>query len=85
MSETIKLSRVDTAFERLSYPVARDEAVAEYADTTVALADGEANLGELVSETRSERFRSSEELSEELYNVLPVEALGEPGQSEGDA
>ncbi|WP_224269356.1 hypothetical protein [Haloprofundus salinisoli] len=85
MSETIKLSRVDTAFEQLSYPIARDDAAAEYAETTVTFADGEANLGELISETHSETLRSSEELSEEFYNVLPVEALGEPGQSEGDA
>ncbi|KTG10214.1 hypothetical protein AUR64_11555 [Haloprofundus marisrubri] len=85
MSETVKLSRVDSALERLTYPVARDEAADAYADTTLTFADGQANLGELVSETHSETYRSSEELSEELYNVLPVEALGEPGQSDGDA
>ncbi|WP_224450075.1 hypothetical protein [Haloprofundus salilacus] len=85
MSDTVKLSRVDTEFDQLSYPISRDEAAAEYTDTTVTFADGQANLGELVSETRSETYRSPEELSEELYNTLPVEALGEPRQSDGDA
>ncbi|WP_224336687.1 hypothetical protein [Haloprofundus halobius] len=85
MSETVKLSRVESVFEELSYPITREETAATYAETTVTFADGEANLGELVSETRSDRYYSAEDLSEELYNVLPIEAVGEPGQSEGDA
>jgi hypothetical protein len=85
MSERVKLSRVETLFEELDYPVTRDDAAAEYVDVTVTFADGEANLGELVSEVGSDAFHGPDELFAELQNVLPVEAVGEPGQSEGDA
>jgi len=85
MSERVKLSRVESTFERLDYPVTRDDAAAEFADVTLLLADGEANLGELVSELGSDAFHGPDELFDELQNVLPVEAVGEPGQSDGDA
>jgi len=85
MTERVKLSRVQSTFERLDYPVTRDDAAAEFADVTLLLADGESNLGELVSELGSDAFHSADELFEELQSVLPVEAVGEPGQSDGDA
>jgi len=84
MSERVKLSRVESQFERLDYPVTRDDAAAEFVDTTVTFADGEANLGELVSEVGSDAFHGPDELFAELQNVLPVEAVGEPGQSDGE-
>jgi hypothetical protein len=84
MTERVKLSRVDSVFERLDYPLTRDDAAAEFADVTVTFADGEANLGELVSEVGSDAFHGPDELFAELQNVLPVGAVGEPGQSEGD-
>ena len=57
----------------------------EFVDVTLTFADGEANLGELVSEVGSDAFHGPDELYAELQNVLPVEAVGEPGQSDGDA
>jgi hypothetical protein len=84
MSEHVKLSRVESLFERLDYPVTRDDAAAEFVDTTVTFADGEGNLGELVSEVGSDAFHGPDELFAELQNVVPVEAVGEPGQSEGE-
>jgi hypothetical protein len=85
MSDSVKLGRVQSRFEELSFPVTRDDAAAAFAETTVILADGEANLGVLISETQSDAFHSTDELEAELHNTLPVEAVGEPGQSEGDA
>ncbi|MFB6255967.1 MAG: hypothetical protein ABEH58_04440 [Haloplanus sp.] len=73
MSERVKLGRVESLFEQLDYPVTRDDAAAEFADTTVTFADGEANLGELVSEVGSDAFHGSDELFAELQNVLPTE------------
>jgi len=85
MSERVKLNRVESAFERLDYPVTRDDAAAEFVDVTVTFADGEANLGELVSELGSDAFHGPDGLYAELQNALPAEAVGEPGQSDGDA
>ena len=84
MDRKVKLSRVETVLEELSYPVARNEAAAELEDVTLQYADGEDNLGGLVSETASDSFASMDELESELNNVLPVGAVGEPGQSEGE-
>jgi FPC/CPF motif-containing protein YcgG len=85
MPAEVELSRVESLFAELRYPVTRDDAAAEFADTTVRFADGEANLGKLVSEVGSDSFTDPEDLYAELQTVLPVEAVGEPGQSEGDA
>jgi hypothetical protein len=84
MSERVKLSRVESAFGRLDYPVTRDDAAAAFADVTVLLADREANLGELVSELGSDAFHGPDELFDELQSALPAEAVGEPGQPDGD-
>ncbi|MFC7068930.1 hypothetical protein [Halobaculum lipolyticum] len=84
MSE-VKLSRVETLFEELEYPVSRAEAADAFDETTVLFADGDGNLGRYIAECPSEQFRSAEDLYTDLQQALPVEAVGEPGQSEGDA
>jgi hypothetical protein len=85
MHEVVKLNALQARFEELRYPVTRVEAVAAYTDVVVALADGESNLGELMASLPAETFDGPDELYAELNNVLPVEAVGEPGQSDGDA
>lgn len=85
MTEQIKLSRVEPRLEELSYPVTRDDAAMELSEVTVLLADGEENLGALVSEVGSDSFSSATDLMDELQNVMPIEAIGEPGQSDGDS
>ncbi|MDL5361881.1 hypothetical protein [Halalkalicoccus sp. NIPERK01] len=84
MAREVKLSRVDDELDELSYPIPRDDAAVELEGVTVLLADGEANLGELVSETGSDSYRSAEDLKTEIHNSLPREAVGEPYQSEGE-
>lgn len=84
MGREVKLSRVDAVLEGLSYPISRSDAASRLAGTTVRLADGTIDLGDLVEETGSETYRSVDDLGSELFNVLPVEAVGEPGQSEGE-
>jgi hypothetical protein len=85
MDERINLSRLESRLEDLSYPVTRDDAAEELSDVTVQMADGEANLGALVSEVGGGAFTSPSDLYEDLQNTMPVEAIGEPGQSDGDA
>lgn len=85
MDEQVKLSRIESCLTDLSYPVTRDDAAAELSDVTVLMADGEANLGAIVSELGSGSYSSAGDLYEELQGELPMEAIGEPGQSDGDA
>ncbi|WP_276300451.1 hypothetical protein [Halorussus lipolyticus] len=84
MSREVKLSRIDSTLTDLSYPVSREVAAESFEDVTVTFADGEANLGELISETPADEFASFEELRDEINNTLPREAVGEPYQSEGE-
>jgi hypothetical protein len=85
MADRIKVNRVKNVLERISYPVQKDEAATEFDDVTMVFADGETNLGEMIGRSDRNTFDSVDDLSTELNNVMPIEAVGEPGQSEGDA
>lgn len=80
----IKLSRVGSVLEELSYPISNEDAANELYGTTVLLADGEADLGAITANLPSDSFESADELETELFSSLPMEAIGEPGQSEGE-
>ena len=85
MTNEIHLSRVESEFAERDYPVACDALAASCAGTTVLFADGEADLGELVADIDQDRFEGPGDVFVALQNVLPIEAVGEPGQSDGDA
>ncbi|MFC6825724.1 hypothetical protein [Halopelagius fulvigenes] len=85
MTEDVKLSRVEPRLEQLSYPISRSDAAEQCSDVELQLADGEVNLGDVIADTQSDSFGGPGELYEELQNSLPMEALGEPRQSDGDA
>ncbi|WP_123620788.1 hypothetical protein [Halorubrum sp. CSM-61] len=85
MTSEIHLSRLENELQDYSYPIARDDLAGSCAGTTVLFADGDADLGDLVADVDQERFESAEDAVAALHNVLPIEAVGEPGQSEGDA
>ena len=85
MERPVKLSRIEPVLDTLDYPVTRTDAAAQLSDVTLQLADGETNLGEAIAVARSDAFGSVDDLETALFNVLPIEALGEPGQSDGDA
>jgi hypothetical protein len=85
MERETKLNNVLALIDDVDFPVERETAAEELSDVRLILADGEANLGELISETASESFESPADIETALHNVLPREAVGEPYQSEGDA
>jgi len=85
MTDEVHLARVEDEFHDHSYPAARDDLVASCSGTTVLFADGDADLGALLADIDQERFQSADDVFVALQNVLPIEALGEPGQSDGDA
>jgi hypothetical protein len=85
MERQTEFSDVSEFVSDIDYPVGRATAAEELSDVTLVLADGEANLGELLSETASEVFETPRDIETALHNVLPRGAVGEPYQSEGDA
>ncbi|QSG13832.1 DUF5789 family protein [Halapricum desulfuricans] len=82
--DRVKLSESQSVLSELEYPVDRATAADEFAEITLQLADGERNLGKLISQTTTETFDTPRDLETELHNVLPREAVGEPFQSEGE-
>lgn len=85
MVREIKFGDISTLLDEISYPIERTTAAEELSEVRLVLADGAADLGELVSETSLEVFESAADVESELHNVLPREAVGEPYQSDGDA
>ena len=85
MQSELKLNTLLEQFERFEYPLDRETAAASFERSTLLLADGETNLGTLIEQARTSTFASPEDLFVELQTVLPLEAVGEPGQSDGDA
>jgi hypothetical protein len=83
--EQLKLTQVADRFGTLGYPLSREAAARRFDEVTLVLADGEANLGAVIADCPADSFASAEELFEEFNAALPIEALGEPGQSDGDA
>ena len=85
MTREVKFSQIGETLETLDYPISREDAVSELSDVTLLLADGEADLGELIAATASNEFSSADDVISGLHNTLPREAVGEPYQSEGDS
>ncbi|AUV81707.1 hypothetical protein C2R22_08640 [Salinigranum rubrum] len=81
----LKLNTLYEQFETLEYPLNRETAAESFEQSTLLMADGQTNLGALIERTRTPTFDSPEDLFVELQTVLPIEAVGEPGQSDGDA
>ncbi|WP_416839584.1 hypothetical protein [Haloferax sp. DFSO52] len=85
MQDSIKLSRVEPILQHITYPASRRDAADSFDGVTLLLADGDVDLGEVIRSCFTDTFADSGELFNELNNALPIEALGEPGQSDGDA
>ena len=85
MAREIKFSDILTLLDGIDYPIGRTAASEELSDVRLVLADGDTNLGKLVSEISRESFESAADIESALHNVLPRGAVGEPYQSEGDA
>ncbi|WP_435183928.1 hypothetical protein [Halobellus sp. EA9] len=85
MTESIRLNRIGTVFSGLSFPLSPSQAARECGDVTVWLADGSVTVDEVLRDSHTDRFASSEDLELEFLSLLPRSAVGEPFQSDGDA
>lgn len=85
MGREVEFNRVVGTLQALEYPIRRETAADQLADVTLLLADGEANLGELIAASANDDFGSADDVMAGLHNTLPREAVGEPYQSDGDA
>lgn len=84
MTRQVHLNELDAVLDDLEYPVALEDVRRSTPDVVLQYADGEESLQDVLDRIGTERFDSRDELASEVMNVLPVEAVGEPGQSEGE-
>ncbi|MFB6170469.1 MAG: hypothetical protein ABEJ06_04905, partial [Haloarculaceae archaeon] len=82
--ETVKLSRLRGLLDSLDYPLTNARAREAVEGVTLVYADGEEPLDDVVGRSNAESFADAADLEAEIYTNLPVEAVGEPGQSEGE-
>lgn len=84
MTEEVKLSHLRDRLDSLEYPLTQKEVQEAVSGVTLLYADGEESLEAVISRSNENRFEGVEDLEAEIYANLPVEAVGEPGQSEGE-
>lgn len=84
MPQEVHLNRLRTELDSFRYPLSKAEAREEAGDIVLLYADGEESLANVISRANSDSFEGVEDLESEIYANLPVEAVGEPGQSEGE-
>jgi len=84
MGREVKLNELRAELDSLTYPATREDVLAEYEEVVLRYADGEESLGDVVGRATEDVFVDPDDLEAAIYNNLPTEAVGEPGQSEGD-
>jgi len=84
MGRTIKLNELGALLAELHYPLDGETASEAFDDVTLQLADGTANLGAVIDDSNADAFETAEEVEQEVMNMLPRHAVGEPYQSEGE-
>jgi hypothetical protein len=84
MSREVRLNELRTVIDPLAYPMSRAEAREAVSDVTLLYADGEESLADVVGRSNQDSFERVEDLEAEVYGNASVEAVGEPGQSEGE-
>lgn len=84
MVREVHLNELSALLAELTFPVDRSSVLERFDDVVLQYADGREPLTDVLARVSTDRFESADELQNELYNELPVEAVGEPGQSEGE-
>jgi uncharacterized protein YbbC (DUF1343 family) len=80
----VKLSELDSVLQKFDYPLSKSDAIDRTDDVVVLYADGDEPLPDVIERIDADSFDSAQDFQTQAYNVLPTEAVGEPGQSEGE-
>ena len=84
MTPEVKLNQLDAVADRASYPLSRADARETFEDVRLVYADGGEPLVDVLDRVQEDQFESVEDLRGSILNAVPVEGVGEPGQSEGE-
>jgi len=84
MTREVRLNELTELLESASYPLSVEAAQSEFGDVHLQYADGAEPLDEVLARLEDDQFDSAEEAQSSIFNTVPVEGVGEPGQSEGE-
>jgi hypothetical protein len=84
MTRDVKLNQLTELLAGESYPLSVANARSTFDDVDLIYADGSESLADVLSRVPDEQFDSTTDAQSSIMNVLPVEGVGEPGQSEGE-
>jgi len=84
MTRKIALNRLSNELQSHQYPLTADDAAAEMSDVVLEYAEGEEPLADVLGRSSEDVFVSPDDLESEIFGLLPTDAVGEPGQSEGE-
>ena len=84
MAREVRLNNLDAVLVELDYPVSRDDVTSELGDVTLVYADGSESLPDVLNRIDEDEFVDADDLRGSVFSALPTEAVGEPGQSEGE-
>lgn len=84
MTEEMKLNQLHGLLGSLEYPMSNADVREVIGDVTVLYADGEEPLADVVARSNAETFESPADLEAEIFSNVAIDAVGEPGQSEGE-
>lgn len=84
MTETVKLNELRDLLETLEYPLDKADAIDAVEGVTLQYADGTEALSAVVDRSMVGTFASVDDLTSEVFTHVPTEAVGEPGQAEGE-
>ena len=84
MSRRVKLNHLHSLLTTCSYPMSRDDLSTEFDDVTLVYADGDESFSAVLDRVSQATYESPADLEADVFANLPVEAVGEPGQAEGE-
>lgn len=84
MSRRIKLNDLHSLLTTCTYPISTTDLASEFEDVTLVYADGDEPFDAVLDRVSQSIYHSPGDLEADVFANLPVEAVGEPGQAEGE-
>jgi len=84
MSRDVKLNELTELLSEATYPLSVQTARQQFDDVVLVYADGSERLDDVLVRVDDQEFHSTDDAQASIMNAVPIEGVGEPGQSEGE-
>jgi len=84
MPRRVEYHDLSALLAEIDFPTDAETLAAAHDDVVLGYADGEEPFGDVLARIDQETFETREDLELSVRAAVPTEAVGEPGQSEGE-